>query len=68
MFIVLRLPPCDFQGWTFCDPESFKVGGGGLQHLKYVFRQKGYSKSDIRRALRPKQKPQLEGGSPVLYP
>jgi hypothetical protein len=55
-----------FRTGTLCDPESLK-GGGGLQHLKYVFIQKGYSKSDKRRALHPKQKSQLDRGKPQCY-
>jgi len=62
--LVFGFPLETFRGGTLFDPERFRGGGGGLQHLKCVFKQKGYSKNDIRRALHPKQKPQLEGGKP----
>jgi len=39
-----------------CDLESLR---GEIQHLKCTFQQNGYSKSNIRWALHPKQKPEL---------
>jgi hypothetical protein len=40
---------------TLCNPECL---GGKIQHLKCTFQRNGYSKSNIRQALHPKQKPE----------
>jgi hypothetical protein len=48
---------------TLCDPDSL---GKEVQHLRYTFQKKnGYSKSEIGRALHPKQKPELKSNKPT---
>jgi hypothetical protein len=47
---------------TLCDPESL---GGEIQHKKCTFQRNGYSNSDIRRALHPKQKPESKNDKPT---
>jgi hypothetical protein len=47
---------------TLCDPDSLRKE---IQHLRDIFQRNGYSKSQIRRALHPKQKPEPKNNKPA---
>jgi hypothetical protein len=47
---------------TLCDPDSLEKV---IQHLRDTFQRNGYSKSEIRRALHPKLKPEPKNNKPA---
>jgi hypothetical protein len=47
---------------TLCHPDSL---GKEIQHLRDTFQRNGYSKSEIRQALHPKQKPEPKNNKPA---
>jgi hypothetical protein len=47
---------------TLCDPDSL---GKEIRHLSDTFQRNGYSKSEIRRALHPKPKPEPKNKKPA---